>query len=676
MSEVTGTITTMTTPSATTPTASTAVPGPVEPAKRVRGKNKKKRYRHKGPTAVIPLQLDVTGGAQRRVETLFSAVYTLQRALIRDAASGCTQFWLEDTARQEQKWSDVLATHRVDAAGLADRAKTHVEDSVWLGDHLSKAVVLHASARVAETVKRHVFGDSNGKRSGAPKVGSWFDFTTIAGRARSHTKPGDVWETFRLAGSLQGHVDTYRHPGLPADVVTVDDVLKLPAGVSVLSQPKQLPAPTAPFINGKRSWATYDGPLVVVYTLKGRDDVVLPVRLPSGSGSWAYLNHFLADREPWHKIDVVRVRDRRAPGGWRYNAHLLTQQAGYVSESTKTRRANVPTGRIAGVDGNVSKLAAVSFHPGRTSTIAADYITVTETDKAKADAAALRARRQQRALDRSRRGANPDQYELSFRQTTRAQRRAEAGLPERHVQVRKGPRKANKAGVPVQAYRKDTLTDTYRQTRATHAQESRSASQAKHARATATAQQLITGHGANVVTEHVNMAGWARLWGKALSLFAPGMLMAALEKEAQACGGTVLRAGTRKTALSQHCLCQTRVPKTLADRHHGCPSCGLTGDRDLVAAAGAACVTLSNPSVPSTARRNTTLATILLQQVEAGQQKVLTRSTDPTRHTSDTGVKRGTASTPVVLLPAKPPVTRPTPAIIRVGRELTDVMLT
>ena len=658
----------------TTPAASTAVPGPDAPVKRVRGKNKKPRYKYTGPTAVIPLELDVTGSAQHRIETMFSAAYTLQRALIRDAAAGCADFWLDEPERQDQKWSTVLATHGVDAEGLADRARTHAEESVWLLDHLSKALVLHASARVAQTVARHVYGDKNGKRSGPPKVGSWFDFTTITGRARSHTKP-NTWETFRLAGTLQGHVDTYRHLDLPADVVTVADVLTLPAGVSVLSQPKQLPAPQAPIVNGKRSWAAYDGPLVVVYTMDGRDDVVLPVRLPAGSGNWAYLAHFLAAREPWHKIDVVRVRDQKAPGGWRYNAHLTVHQGGYVSESTKQRRASVPTGRISGVDGNVSKLAAVSFHPTGTTPVLADYVTVTETEKAKADTAALKARGRQRALDRSRRASNPNQYDLSRRQTTRATRRAAAGLPERQVQVRKGPRKANKNGVPVQAYRKDSLTDAYRTTRAIHAQESRSASKAKHARATKTAQQLITRHGANIVTEHVNMAAWARLWGKQIALFSPGMLMVALEKEAAACGGQVLRAGTRKTALSQHCLCQTRVPKTLADRHHLCPKCGLEGDRDLVAAAGAACVTLTNPNIPSTASRNKALAHILLQQIGAGQQKVLTRSTEPTRHTSLTGVKRGTAST-TVLLPGETTVTRPTPATIGVGREITDVMLT
>ena len=54
-------------------------------------------------------------------------------------------------------------------------------------------------------------------------------------------------------------------------------------------------------------------------------------------------------------------------------------------------------------------------------------------------------------------------------------------------------------------------------------------------------------------------------------------------------------AGTRSTALSQHCLCGARVPKPLAQRTGVCPHCGLHGDRDIVSAAVATCVTLTDP---------------------------------------------------------------------------------
>lgn len=60
--------------------------------------------------------------------------------------------------------------------------------------------------------------------------------------------------------------------------------------------------------------------------------------------------------------------------------------------------------------------------------------------------------------------------------------------------------------------------------------------------------------------------------------------------------------------MSQHCLCGQRVPKTLAQRVHDCPHCGLVADRDIVSAAMAACVELTNPDDPRTARVDYRLA--------------------------------------------------------------------
>jgi hypothetical protein len=71
-------------------------------------------------------------------------------------------------------------------------------------------------------------------------TGSWWDFTRIAGRARSHTKAPPVWETYRLVGTLDEHLAAYRHPELAAAVSTGLDASGLPAGTSVLSQPAHL----------------------------------------------------------------------------------------------------------------------------------------------------------------------------------------------------------------------------------------------------------------------------------------------------------------------------------------------------------------------------------------------------------------------------------------------------
>jgi len=92
-----------------------------------------------------------------------------------------------------------------------------------------------------------------------------------------------------------------------------------------------------------------------------------------------------------------------------------------------------------------------------------------------------------------------------------------------------------------------------------------------------------------------------------MNAFSPGILVAAFEREALAIAkrvsveGGVLRASTATTALSQTCLCGSRVTKFLADRIHRCPDCGLSADRDAMSAALATVVRLSDPAKPSSA---------------------------------------------------------------------------
>jgi transposase len=310
----------------------------------------------------------------------------------------------------------------------------------------------------------------------------------------------------------------------------------------------------------------------------------------------------------WHKIDLVRVRDRKAPGGWRYYAHLLTDQPGYQSAATRVRRAAIPTGRRAGVDANVSNLALASFPRGHPEELHVEQIGCTEEQQNAAARAAQRARARQRALDRSRRNTNPDQYGPSVRQQKRAQRRAAQGLACRQVANPGGPRHARADGVPLRAYRHDSLSGSYHRTRVDHAADARATSQAKLARAHQVAAQIVATHGNTITVEDCTISTWARLWGKRIAVFSPGMLVTALAHECAATGGRLHRAGTRPTALSQHCLCGARAAKPLAQRIHDCPQCGLRGDRDIVSAVLAACVDLADPDDPRSARVDYTLA--------------------------------------------------------------------
>ncbi len=334
-------------PVASAPTDSTA---PVAGVLRRRGKSKAPNFSYSGPVSVIRLELDASDDRlRRRLDHQWAAVFRLRRALQRDAVSRCRAYWA-----------------------------------------------------------------SRGRRHGPPRIGSWWDFTRIPGRARSHTKTRPVCETWRLTGTLDGHLAAYRHPRLPQTVSTARAAAAQPAGTSILAQLARLPAPDKP---ASGSWWDHDGALAVVLTGLPGGDVVLPVRLPQGAGQWEHLCHFLADPTVWHKIDLVRVRDRHAAGGWRYYAHLLTHQRGYGSASTKVRRSAVPDGRSAGVDANVSNLSVASFRTQHTDDptqhtddLVVEQITLINEQQQAAEQAARRARVRQRALDRSRRNTNPDQY--------------------------------------------------------------------------------------------------------------------------------------------------------------------------------------------------------------------------------------------------------------------------
>jgi hypothetical protein len=333
------------------------------------------------------------------------------------------------------------------------------------------------------------------------------------------------------------------------------------------------------------------------------------------------LTHYLADPRAWHKIDLVRVRDRKAPGGWRYYAHLLVHQAGYQSPATRARRAEIPAGRRGGVDANVSNLSVASFPDDQPGRLIVEQIECTPAQQKAAARAANQARARQKALDRSRRNTNAAQYGPSVRQQKRAQRRAAIALAPRQVTNPGGARHARSDGVPLRAYRHDDLSRRYQRTRGDHATESRAASQAKQFRAAEVAARIVATHGNSITVEDTNISTWARLWGKRIAVFSPGMLMAALAAECAASEGQFSRAGTRSTAMSQHCLCGQRVAKTLAKRTHHCPHCGLHGDRDTVSAALAACVEFANPDDPRTARVDYRLAHALRDGLASQQER-------------------------------------------------------
>jgi Putative transposase DNA-binding domain len=565
---------------------------------RRRGKSKAPNFVYDGPVAVICLELDLSDDrTRRRVQAQWEAVFRLRRALQRDAAARCRAYW----AAHRERAADPKAVRErlgLSRKGIEAAAKSHIEASRWMRAHLTKAVGLHVADEVAETIDRHLFADNSGRRHGAPRVGAWWDFTRMPGRARSHTKDRPVWETWRLVGTLDGHLNAYRHEDLPAEIDCGVAAAAQPAGTSILAQPTRLPIPAK---TSGGSWWDHTGVLAVVFTGLPSGDLVVPVRLPQGAGQWPHLDYFLANPNTWHKIDMVRVADRKAPGGWRYYAHMLVHCSGYQSESTRQRRAATPTGRRAGLDANVSNLAVASLPSTDPEQLRVEQVVCTPDQRQAAARAATKTRDRQRALDRSRRNSNPGQYSPSVRQQKRVQRRASAQLPPRQITDPGGARLVRADGRPVHAYHRDELSGRYRTIRADHTALARAARQAKHARAAEVAARIVAAHGNTITVEDCRISTCARRWGKRIALFSPGMLLAAIEHECHATGGKLQRAGTRTTAMSQHCPCGARVSKTLAQRTHDCPACGLVADRDIISAVLAPCVEFTDPDDPSTA---------------------------------------------------------------------------
>jgi len=458
----------------------------------------------------------------------------------------------------------------------------HVDGAPHLRRCVTKALAMHLADNVWTATERHLFRDARGGKHGMPKIGNWYDFTRLPGRARSHTKERR-WETFRLHGSLDGHRAAYTMPD------------------GTFFQPRRLHGVSAD------SWWKHEGPLAVVFTGLPGGVLVLPVRLPSAPSNQPILDHHLADPTRWHKIDLVRRRDPNAGGGWRYEAHLMVLVAPYVAPATRARRkaaAIATTGRNAGIDVNVSNVTVASHEAGRDLRVT--RIDRDDGQRQRSHRAARRERRRQRHLERSRRAANRHQYQLSKRQAKRARRREAAGLPPQEM-IPNGPRTARSDGKPLQAYRNDQLSNTYRRERAAQVADAASAAQARRDHARQLAGSLVLQHGFQLTVEDCNLSSWARRWGRSLAAFSPGTLLSAIEREAAAVArvaratGGVFRASTQTTALSQHCLCGHRVDKSLDQRIHACPACGLRGDRDAVSATLGAYVVFRNRAEPASA---------------------------------------------------------------------------
>jgi hypothetical protein len=259
--------------------------------KRTRGPNKQRPWARspEDGLSVLRLALDTSDPAsRRRVENMFSAAFSICRAVQRDARSRARAY----RAAHHERARDPAATRErlgLSRKALEDAAYAHVDAAPHLRRSLTKALAMHLADGVWAATERHLFRDASGRTHGLLRPGRWFDFTRIPGRARSHTKERK-WETFRLCGSLAGHRATYTS--------TRGDFV----------QPRRM----RPIVEPDGSWWDYEGPLCVVFSGLASGTLVVPVRLPASPSNQPILDHHLADPSRWHKIDLVRRRARCA----------------------------------------------------------------------------------------------------------------------------------------------------------------------------------------------------------------------------------------------------------------------------------------------------------------------------------------------------------------------------
>lgn len=531
---------------------------------------------------MIRLALDVSDPVSRRkLDDMFQAAHSIRRALQRGARARMRAY---RAAHHERKRDPAALRERVGLSPVAFEAaaRKHVNAAPHLRRHLTKAVAMHVADGVWNDTKRSLFADASGKRQGIPTVTPWHRFHRLVGRARSRTKV-HVWESARLHGSLAGHRAAYTAPS------------------GRFFQPRRMRPITKP-----RSWWKHAGPLVVVFTGLAGGDLALPVRLPSAPSNQPILDYLLGDPSGWHKIDLVRRRDRR--GRWTYEAHLLVIAKPYVAPAAQARRiaaAASTAERCAGIDVNVSNVTIAS-HEGERD-LRVTRVERSAGQRQRARRAARQQRRRQRDLDRSRRALNAQQYELSKRQAKRARRREAAALKPVQV-IPMGPRRTRADGRPVQSYRRDHLSRSYRRSRAAMASQQAAVAQARREHAREAAGAIVAEHGCSLTMEDCNLSTWARRWGRSLAAFSPGTLVSAIDRESRAVAaiagkhdGGIARASTKTTAMSQHCLCGERVSKSLGQRTHTCPKCGLHGNRDTIAAVLAAHVVFGMRSEPASA---------------------------------------------------------------------------
>ncbi len=163
-------------------------------------------------------------------------------------------------------------------------------------------------------------------------------------------------------------------------------------------------------------------------------------------------------------------------------------------------------------------------------------------------------RRIQRAIDRSKRRSNPNNYNPDGTiKKPKLGERLEWVFSSGYLRLRSRLRELNRV---LAAYR--------------HTEHGRLANR-------------VIAMGNTVMAEKLSYKAFQRMFGKSVRDRAPGEFLSHLRRKAASAGGEVIEFPTRTTKLSQSCQCERVVKKPLSQRWHDC-LCGVHAQRDLYSA--------------------------------------------------------------------------------------------
>lgn len=247
-------------------------------------------------------------------------------------------------------------------------------------------------------------------------------------------------------------------------------------------------------------------------------------------------------------IKYVRMVTRTIRGKQRFFAQLVCGGDPYRKESHR------PNPGVVGVDIGTQTIAAVGSQEAKLDVFCREL----EHDE-------RLVRRVQRALDRSRRANNPDNFNDDGTIHKQGNQRLTWNDSRRYRGLKKRLAELHRKEA---AYRKNL-----------------------HGRLVAGILKL----GDDVRMEKLNFrsfqkrrkrktGGRKKGFGKSLRKRAPSMFVARLKLEANKWGGSVTEFETRTTKLSQTCHCGYVKKKGLGQRWHRCKNCGVEAQRDLYSA--------------------------------------------------------------------------------------------